>query len=214
MPLPLILAAAPTAMEIGKTLYTAFNKPKKIDISQQTNALNKIIANNQSDIIGKNLYNSLMSTQKSLGATQYQNTQHSLEALNAGGKLSDSQLAEGLIKSGADIQEQLGNASGNAMAQQIQSNNQARSKIDEARLMYAQLRDQVSNQHKAEMTQWKNEIATGIGNTFSTAVSGVLKGIDNAKIKKMFEGVNFDTMTDEQMNGMYMKLMQMQLMGG
>lgn len=207
MALPLILAAAPAAMELGKTLYTAFNKPKKVDISQQTNALNKIIANNQSDIISKNLYNSLMSSQKSLGATQYQNTQHSLSAMNAGGQISDSQLAEGLIKSGTDIQGQIGDASNNAMAQQISQNAQARNKIDEARLMYAQLRDQVSNQYKADMSQWKNEIATGVGNTFSSAISSIAQKSKDKKIQDFFKDVNFDTMTDEQFNKKYMEFM-------
>ena len=183
MPLPLLLAAAPVAMELGKTLYTAFNKPKKIDISQQTNALNKIIANNQSDIVSKNLYNSLMSSQKSLGATQYQNTQHSLAAMNAGGQISDSQLAEGLIKSGTDIQGQLGNASGNAMAQQIQSNNQARSKIDEARMMYAQLRDQVSNQYKQDTLQWKNELVGGALDTVTSGFNAITNGISDKNMK-------------------------------
>jgi hypothetical protein len=198
----LLALAVPAALELGKTLYTAFNKPKRQDISQQTNALNKIIANNQSDIVSKNLYNSLMGSQKSLGATQYQNTQHSLAALNAGGQISESQLAEGLIKSGTDIQTQLGNASDNAMAQQITQNYKARSKIDEARMMYAQLRDQVSNQYKADVNQWKNEV---VGGAFDTVTSGIgaIKNIDiSNKIKTWLGGRDVSSLSADEMDNL------------
>lgn len=209
MPLPLGLIAA--GLSAGSTIYTMLNKPKKPNITNQTNTLNKIIANNQSDIVGKNYYNSLMNSQKSLGAQQYQNAQANLEAMNAGGQLSDAQLAEGVIKANTQTQGMLNQASGQAMAQQINMNRESKSRIEQARMNLAQLKDQARQQYQADTQQWKNEVAGGVADTFSTAMSAYAKNIKDAGLKKIIEGKDFQSMTEEQLGALRMEVLLWQL---
>lgn len=212
MPLPLGLIAA--GLSAGSTIYTMLNKPKKPNITNQTNTLNKIIANNQSDIVGKNYYNSLMNSQKSLGAQQYQNAQANLEAMNAGGQLSDAQLAEGVIKANTQTQGMLNQASGQAMAQQINMNRESKSRIEQARMNLAQLKDQARQQYQADTQQWKNEVAGGVADTFSTAMSAYASKLKSDKLKALIPAnTDWANMTDEQLNGLYMKLLVSQIGG-
>ena len=113
--LTLLLQAVPVAMKTG---YLLFNKPKKslYQNKELENTVQRLIANNQADIVNKTLMNQLTSQAKSLGARVYQQQQHALEIGREQGLLSSGQYAQGLLTAGAQTQATVG-----AQAQQAET---------------------------------------------------------------------------------------------
>jgi hypothetical protein len=207
------LGLIPVALQLGKAVYTALNRPKKQNYDETQNALQRAINNNQSDITSKNLYNSLMNSQKSLGATQYQQMRHNVESMGARGELSEGQVAEGLLSGGAKIQENIGRASDEAMSKQIAFNQEAKSRVEQARLNLAQLRDQIRNQYSLDKQEWKNEIAGGVADTFTSGLNALVQSSQDKAIKAVFDGVDFNNLDDNGLNAILLKLMKVK-MGG
>jgi len=175
-------ALIPAGLSLLKTAYTAFNKPKPNYPTETMNAINKMIANNESSIEDKTLMNMLTSAAKSQGATQYQQSQHSLDILKNKGELSEGQYAKGLLEAGTDIQGVVGEQTQQAGIQQYQQNKRAIDMIDQARLQLGQIKDQYRSQFRAEQQQWKNELAGGVLDTATTGFNAIMGGIQDSKI--------------------------------
>ena len=113
--LTLLLQAVPAGIKTG---YLLFNKPKKslYQNKELENTVQRLIANNQADIVNKTLMNQLTSQAKSLGARVYQQQQHALEIGREQGLLSSGQYAQGLLTAGAQTQATVG-----AQAQQAET---------------------------------------------------------------------------------------------
>jgi len=175
-------ALIPAGIELLKTGFTAFNKPKAQYPEETMNAINKMIANNESDIKSKALLNTLTSAAKSQGAQQYQQSQHSLDILKNRGDLSEGQYTKSLLNAGTDTQSMVGQQTQNAAAEQYRSNRSAVELIDNARLQLAQIKDQYRSQFKAETQQWKNELISGAVDTVATGFNTYMSELEDKKL--------------------------------
>lgn len=175
----------PAALQGLKTMYTAFNKPKAQYPEETMNTINKMIANQQSDIKNKTLMNMLTSSAKSQGAQQYQQAQHSLDILKNKGDLSEGQYAKSLLQAGTDVQGVVGKATERAGMEQYKANQSALDRIDQARLQLAQIKDSVRQQLNTERQQWKNELAGGVLDTATATFNGITQGIADKELQGM-----------------------------
>jgi len=205
MPLPLTLI--PAAVQGIKSLYTAFNKPKQVLPEETMSAINRMISNNQSDIRNKTMLNMLTSAAKSQGATQYQQSQRSLDILKNKGELSEGQYAKSLLSAGTDIQSVVGQQTQQAEIEQVKQNRSAMDLIDNARLQIAQIKDQYKQQFRQESQQWKNELAGGL---LDTATSGFNAFMDNigdkatsATVTNYLKGRNYTDLSLDDKRGLY-----------
>lgn len=206
----------PTAIQGVKTLYTALNKPKQVMPEETMAAMNKMIANQQSDIRNKTLMNMLTSAAKSQGAQQYQQQQHQLDIMRNRGDLSEGQYAKGLLNAGTTTQSVVGQQTQNAALEQYKQNKSAMQMIDQARLSLAQIKDQYRQQLKQESQQWKNELAGGVLDTATTAFNGIMENVADKKLNdsvtKYLGGRNYSDLSLEERQGL-LNMVYLQYLG-
>lgn len=211
-----LLAGITPAIKAG---YLLANKPKPDDYRDKfgEETLNKMIANNQADIVNKTLLNQTTSAAKSLGSRLYQNTQHELDIAKEKGLLSSGQHAQALLSAGSDIQGKVGEQQQQALIQNTQYTAGLKSALDEQRMELGRIKDQAAKDYKAATKQWEAELV-GVGMDFATVGANFAQA-------KFTEQRNQDFMTDlmkeypdwgnltrEQRSDIYFK-MQMHALG-
>lgn len=166
MPWQYLLAGVPPLIKAG---YLLANKPKPDDYRDKfgEEALNKLIANNQADIVNKTLLNQTTSAAKSLGSRLYQNTQHELDIAKEKGLLSSGQHAQALLSAGSDIQGKVGEQQQQALIQNTQFTAGLKANLDQQRLELGRIKDQAAKDYKAATKQWEAELV-GVGMDFAT----------------------------------------------
>lgn len=208
-----MLAAIPIALAGAKTLYTALNKPKKKDyLPEETlSALERNISNNESDIMNRTLMNQVTKGSKSLGSTMYQQQQRSLEPMVQSGDMTEGQYARGMLEAGSQIQSQVGQTQENAMIAQSERNQQSQDRIANARLQYAQLKDQARSAYLGDKQQWKNELVGGAIDTVTAGFNAYATKIQDTKVKSAVDGFlngrNITDLDDNALQGLYTTLM-------
>ena len=160
-----LLAGIAPAIKAG---YLLANKPKPDDYRDKfgEEALNKLIANNQADIVNKTLLNQTTSAAKSLGSRLYQNTQHELDIAKEKGLLSSGQHAQALLSAGSDIQGKVGEQQQQALIQNAQFTAGLKANLDQQRLELGRIKDQAAKDYKAATKQWEAELV-GVGMDFA-----------------------------------------------
>lgn len=211
-----LLAGITPAIKAG---YLLANKPKPDDFRDKfgEETLNKMIANNQADIVNKTLLNQTTSAAKSLGSRLYQNTQHELDIAKEKGLLSSGQHAQALLSAGSDIQGKVGEQQQQALIQNTQFTAGLKANLDEQRMELGRIKDQAAKDYKAATKQWEAELV-GVGMDFATVGANFAQA-------KFTEQRNQDFMTDlmkeypdwgnltrEQRSDIYFK-MQMHALG-
>jgi len=210
---PLLLSAiANTALQAGKFGWTLFNKPKKSMFrnEEMENTLQRIIANNQADIVNKTLMNQITSQAKSLGARIYQQQQHGLEIGREQGLLSPGQYAQGLITAGAETQANVGAQAQQAELAQAQDWQNKNAQNNQLMLQLAQAKDEAKRNYEMAKQQWGTE-TMGAGMDVLSAGTNALsqyftQQTQNDAIKaimtKFGEPTQWDTNT--MLNAMFM----------
>lgn len=210
MPIPLALMAAPVVMSGVKTAYTLLNKPKRIEPTETLTALERTISNNQSDIVGKTLMNKLTSNAKSLGATMYQQQQRGLDVMRNTGDLSEGQYAKALLSAGSGIQSEVAKSQETAELAQMDRNQESLNRIENARLQWAQLKDQARQQYATDKQQWQNEVAGGILDTATAGFNMAMQGIQNKNLQdtltKTLNGRNLVDLDVDELTGLAVTL--------
>lgn len=187
MPWQYLLAGISPAIKAG---YLLANKPKPDDYRDKfgEEALNKLIANNQADIVNKTLLNQTTSAAKSLGSRLYQNTQHELDIAKEKGLLSSGQHAQALLSAGSDIQGKVGEQQQQALIQNTQFTAGLKANLDQQRLELGRIKDQAAKDYKAATKQWEAELV-GVGMDFANVGANFAQA-------KFTEQRNQDFMTD------------------
>lgn len=184
-PIPLLVPAAITA---AKTLYTAFNRPKLQEPTRMIETLDKQIANNSADIVGKTLLNTTTSAAKSAGSRLYQQQERGINQMAERGNLSEGQEAQALLSAGTGVQSVVGEQSQNMLIPQMERNMNLQQQTNQARLGIAQMKDEARMRLQQERQQWKNELAGGLLDTATAAFSGIMQNIENNKVKTAVTG--------------------------
>jgi len=184
-----LLPLIPIALTGAKALYTAFNKPKRQNPEQLLQPLDRIIANNNADIMNKSLLNQTTSAVKGLGARLYQQSQRGLEAMQSSGEISEGQKARGLLQASADIQEKVGEQQQGALLAQRQDNLQSRERVDQARMQIAQIKEQYRQNNQMLQSQWRNELAGGVLDTLTTGFNAAMGMIQKADVRDQISDV-------------------------
>ena len=200
--LPTAMLVAPAVGQGIKTLFTAFNKPKRPKQTEMMTELERQISNNESDIVNKTLMNTLTRGAKSLGSRMYQQSERSLDIMRNKGDLSEGQYAKGLLTAATDIQSAVGQQTENAMLTQQQSNLQMQDRINNARLNLAQMKDQARAQYQADKLQWTNEMVGGVLDTAMGAFNAVKDVQITGKINSFLNGRNLTDLSDDEMDGL------------
>lgn len=210
-----LLAGIAPAIKAG---YLLANKPKPDDYRDKfgEEALNKLIANNQADIVNKTLLNQTTSAAKSLGSRLYQNTQHELDIAKEKGLLSSGQHAQALLSAGSDIQGKVGEQQQQALIQNTQFTAGLKANLDQQRLELGRIKDQAAKDYKAATKQWEAELV-GVGMDFATvganfaqakfAEAGTQRFMDDL----MKEYPDWSKLTYQQLNGILLKMQLHQL---
>ncbi|OPZ49124.1 MAG: hypothetical protein BWY95_00302 [Bacteroidetes bacterium ADurb.BinA104] len=189
MPLPMLaLQVAPAVMKLG---YSLFNKPKRSDYENKhtSEALNKIISNNQADIVNKTLLNQTTSAAKSLGARLYQKAEHGLDVAANKGLLSEGQKANAMLGAATSIQSEVGNQQQLALLANTQHSAALNEKVENATLQLAQMKDQAAMAYKADKNAWGANIAESAIELGSLAAS---HGVDKMMVSKLKESGALD----------------------
>lgn len=200
--LPTAMLVAPAVATGVKTLFTAFNKPKRPQNTEMMTELQRQISNNQSDIVNKTLMNNLTRGAKSLGSRMYQQSERSLDVMRNKGELSEGQYAKGLLSAATGIQSEVGQQTENAMLTQTQSNIQMQDRINNARLQYAQMKDTAKQQYQNDKLQWTNELVGGVLDTAMGAFNAVKDVKIAAKVNEFLAGRKLTDLSDEEMDGL------------
>ncbi len=210
-----LLAGITPAIKAG---YLLANKPKPDDYRDKfgEEALNKLIANNQADIVNKTLLNQTTSAAKSLGSRLYQNTQHELDIAKEKGLLSSGQHAQALLSAGSDIQGKVGEQQQQALIQNTEFTAGLKANLDQQRLELGRIKDQAAKDYKAATKQWEAELF-GVGMDFATvganfaqakfAEAGTQRFMDDL----MKEYPDWSNLTYQQQNGILLKMQLHQL---
>lgn len=210
-----LLAGITPAIKAG---YLLANKPKPDDYRDKfgEETLNKLIANNQADIVNKTLLNQTTSAAKSLGSRLYQNTQHELDIAKEKGLLSSGQHAQALLSAGSDIQGKVGEQQQQALIQNTQFTAGLKANLDQQRLELGRIKDQAAKDYKAATKQWEAELV-GVGMDFATvganfaqakfAEAGTQRFMDDL----MKEYPDWSKLTYQQQNGILLKMQLHQL---
>lgn len=210
-----LLAGITPAIKAG---YLLANKPKPDDYRDKfgEETLNKMIANNQADIVNKTLLNQTTSAAKSLGSRLYQNTQHELDIAKEKGLLSSGQHAQALLSAGSDIQGKVGEQQQQALIQNTQFTAGLKANLDQQRLELGRIKDQAAKDYKAATKQWEAELV-GVGMDLATvganfaqakfAEAGTQRFMDDL----MKEYPDWSKLTYQQQNGILLKMQLHQL---
>ena len=186
--LTLLLQAVQGAMKTG---YLLFNKPKKslYQNKELENTVQRLIANNQADIVNKTLMNQLTSQAKSLGARVYQQQQHALEIGREQGLLSSGQYAQGLLTAGAQTQATVGAQAQQAETTALQNWQTEREGTNQLMIQLAQAKDEARRNYKMAKEQWKAELF-GAGMDIGTVGASALANyITNKQNEKSFQTI-------------------------
>lgn len=183
--IPLLVPAAITA---AKTLYTAFNRPKLQEPTRMIETLDKQIANNSADIVGKTLLNTTTSAAKSAGSRLYQQQERGINQMAERGNLSEGQEAQALLGAGTGVQSVVGEQSQNMLIPQMERNMNLQQQTNQARLGIAQMKDEARMRLQQERQQWKNELAGGLLDTATAAFGGIMQNIENNEVKTAVTG--------------------------
>lgn len=183
--IPLLVPAAITA---AKTLYTAFNRPKLQEPTRMIETLDKQIANNSADIVGKTLLNTTTSAAKSAGSRLYQQQERGINQMAERGNLSEGQEAQALLGAGTGVQSVVGEQSQNMLIPQMERNMNLQQQNNQARLGIAQMKDEARMRLQQERQQWKNELAGGLLDTATAAFGGIMQNIENNEVKLAVTG--------------------------
>lgn len=196
------MLVAPAVATGVKTLFTAFNKPKRPQKTEMMTELERQISNNQSDIVNKTLMNTLTKGAKSLGSRMYQQSERGLDVMRNKGELSEGQYAKGLLEASTGIQSAVGEQTENAMLGQQQNNLQMQDRINNARLQVAQMKDQARAQYSADKLQWTNEMVGGVLDTAMGAFSAVKDVKIAGKVNQFLNGRQLTDLSDTEMDGL------------
>jgi hypothetical protein len=196
------MLVAPAVATGVKTLFTAFNKPKRPQKTEMMTELERQISNNQSDIVNKTLMNTLTKGAKSLGSRMYQQSERGLDVMRNKGELSEGQYAKGLLEASTGIQSAVGEQTENAMLGQQQNNLQMQDRINNARLQVAQMKDQARSQYSADKLQWTNEMVGGVLDTAMGAFSAVKDVKIAGKVNQFLNGRQLTDLSDTEMDGL------------
>ena len=199
---PTAMLVAPAVAQGVKTLFTAFNKPKRPKQTEMMTELERQISNNQADIVNKTLMNTLTRGAKSLGSRMYQQSERGLDIMRNKGDLSEGQYAKGLLTAATDIQSQVGQQTETAMLQQQQTNLQMQDRVSNARLQLAQMKDQARAQYEGDKLQWTNEMVGGVLDTAMGAFNAVKDVQISGKINSFLNGRNLTDLSDTEMDGL------------
>ncbi len=189
MPLPMLaLQVAPAVMKLG---YSLFNKPKRSDYENKhtSEALNKIISNNQADIVNKTLLNQTTSAAKSLGARLYQKAEHGLDVAANKGLLSEGQKANAMLGAATSIQSEVGNQQQQALLANTQHSAALNEKVENATLQLAQMKDQAAMAYKADKNAWGANIAE---NAIELGSLAAAHGVNEQMVSKLQESGALD----------------------
>ena len=211
-----LLAGITPAIKAG---YLLANKPKPDDFRDKfgEETLNKMIANNQADIVNKTLLNQTTSAAKSLGSRLYQNTQHELDIAKEKGLLSSGQHAQALLSAGSDIQGKVGEQQQQALIQNTQFTAGLKANLDEQRMELGRIKDQAAKDYKAATKQWEAELV-GVGMDFATVGANFAQAkfaeADTQQFMDdlMKEYPDWDNLTPQQQSSIWLK-MQMHALG-
>ncbi len=211
-----LLAGIAPAIKAG---YLLANKPKPDDYRDKfgEEALNKLIANNQADIVNKTLLNQTTSAAKSLGSRLYQNTQHELDIAKEKGLLSSGQHAKALLSAGSDIQGKVGEQQQQALIQNTQFTAGLKANLDQQRLELGRIKDQAAKDYKAATKQWEAELV-GVGMDFATVGANFAQAkfaeADTQQFmdELMKEYPDWSNLTPQQQSSIWLK-MQMHALG-
>ena len=211
-----LLAGITPAIKAG---YLLANKPKPDDFRDKfgEETLNKMIANNQADIVNKTLLNQTTSAAKSLGSRLYQNTQHELDIAKEKGLLSSGQHAQALLSAGSDIQGKVGEQQQQALIQNTQFTAGLKANLDEQRMELGRIKDQAAKDYKAATKQWEAELV-GVGMDFATVGANFAQAkfaeADTQQFMDdlMKEYPDWDNLTPQQQSAIWLK-MQMHALG-
>lgn len=173
----------PAALAGAKTLFTAFNRPKKQEPTELLSAIDRQISNQESDIVNKTLMNTMTKSAKSLGSRMYQQQQRGLDVMRSSGDLSEGQYAKGLLSAGSQVQEKVGQQQDAALLRQQEANVGMQDRINNARLQYAQLKDQARMQYEQDKSQWKNELIGGALDTATAGFNSYFQKLSDDKLK-------------------------------
>lgn len=204
----LLLSALPSMV---KGAYLLTNKPKREDYRMRgmEDAFQRMISSNQADIVGKTLLNQTTSSAKSLGARLFQQSQRGLQAGYERGMLTEGQMAQGLLLSGAGIQEKVGEQQQQGLLAQHQASMQAKERLDAARLELGAVKDQAEQNYLAATQQWKSELfgvgmdLAAVGANMAAASWQDKQNADYIKELSQRHGKPFEQLTkDEQYNVM------------
>jgi hypothetical protein len=196
------MLVAPAVATGVKTLFTAFNKPKRPQKTEMMTELERQISNNQSDIVNKTLMNTLTKGAKSLGSRMYQQSERGLDVMRNKGELSEGQYAKGLLEASTGIQSAVGEQTENAMLGQQQNNLQMQDRINNARLQVAQMKDQARAQYQNDKLQWTNEMVGGVLDTAMGAFSAVKDVKIAGKVNQFLNGRQLTDLSDTEMDGL------------
>lgn len=210
-----LLAGITPAIKAG---YLLANKPKPDDYRDKfgEEALNKLIANNQADIVNKTLLNQTTSAAKSLGSRLYQNTQHELDIAKEKGLLSSGQHAQALLSAGSDIQGKVGEQQQQALIQNTQFTAGLKANLDQQRLELGRIKDQAAKDYKAATKQWEAELV-GVGMDFANVGANFAQAKFTEKRNQDFMDIlmeeypDWSNLTYQQQNGILLKMQLHQL---
>lgn len=215
MPIPLTLALAPLALQAGKTVYTALNKPKRPENTELMTALERQISNNQSNIVNKTLMNSITKNAKSLGSQMYQKQERSLDVMRSKGDLTEGQYARGLLEAGQGIQEEVGKSQDAAVMAQEDSNVKMQDRIEGARLQLAQMKDAAREKYLGDKQEWGNELAGGILDTatagFNVAMQSIADKNIQSQVGKILNGRNITDLTPDELTNFATQLQMIKM---
>ncbi len=205
MPIPFATAmlAVPAIATGAKTLFTGLNKPKRPQKTELMTALERQISNNSADIVNKTLMNNLTRNAKSIGSSMYQQTQRGLDVMRSTGDLSEGQYAQGMLNAATGIQSQVGEQSENAMLAQQDRNLQMQDRIQNARLQYAQLKDQARQQYESDKLQWSNELVGGIIDTAMSTFGAIKDAKVLGKVNSFLNGRKLSDLSADEMDSFY-----------
>lgn len=211
----LALSLIPTA---GKLVYNLFNKPKKDSFENKhtSDALQRIISNNQADIVNKTLLNQTTAAAKSLGSRLYQQNANSIDIAAEKGLLTEGQKSRALLNSATDIQSKVGEQQQSALQENAKLSLSLQDKVDQASLQLGQLKDQAEANYGMAKDQWKADIAGGLIDAASIGANMLNQKFinnDNASfMEKLFAGKSTDlsTWSLPELTGLQFQLMMRQ----
>jgi len=180
------LQAIPSAVKLG---YLLTHKPKYDDYHNKgtEGALERIISNNQADIVNKTLYNQTTAAAKSLGSRLYQQHEHGLEIAREKGLLSEGQHAQALLGAGTDIQTKVGEQQESALLENTKHASLLKQNLDQARLQLGQVQDEARRNFQAAKQQRTAELFS-VGMDFGAVAANVIsQAVVDSNIKKFMK---------------------------